>query len=195
MLADMTAPVLTLSAAATATGLSQSTLRRKRAEMLKAGARQTEKGAWEIPVPVLIQLGLMPATTAPDSPPVESVEAFTAPTTQTPMETLTAPLRAEVEALRAELAEAKQRAAVAEAVGIERERLLQAKQEIISVQAQALRMLEMAPEQPQVREPAEEKPTAVSEPAVTPSVTRDASRDAQPVIAESRKKWWHVGRN
>lgn len=193
MLADMTAPVLTLSAAATATGLSQSTLRRKRAEMLKAGARQTEKGAWEIPVPVLIQLGLMPATTAPDSPPVESVEAFTAPTTQTPMETLTAPLRAEVEALRAELAEAKQRAAVAEAVGIERERLLQAKQEIISVQAQALRMLEMAPEQPQVSQPASTEPTPVSEPDVAAPVMAPVTRDALPVIPEPRK-WWKRGR-
>lgn len=192
----MTAPTLTLSAAATATGLSQSTLRRKRAEMLAAGARQTAKGAWEIPVPVLIQLGLMPAVTAPDSPPVERVEASMEARTQTPSDSLTAPLRAELDALRAELAEAKQRAAVAEAVGVERERLLQAKQEIISVQAQALRMLEMAPEQPQVREPAEEKPTAVSEPAVTrnhqPSNVTD---DALPVIAESRKKWWHVGRN
>jgi hypothetical protein len=128
--ATTSAPVLGLAQAAKACGVSESTIRRKRPELLAAGATQDSRG-WRIPVPALIQLGLMDRTTAPDapdSPPVAAQEAVTTPATQTPMEPL-------LEALREKLAAAEQRAAVAEAIAEERER-------IIAVQAQALRMLE-----------------------------------------------------
>lgn len=125
-----TAPVLGLAEAAKACGVSESTLRRKRPELLAAGATQTSKG-WRIPVPALIELGLMDRTTAPDapdSPPQPRQEALTAPATQSPSDTL-------LEALRAKLADAEKRAAVAEAIAQERERIIEA-------QARTLRMLE-----------------------------------------------------
>lgn len=155
----MTAPALGLAEAAKACGVSESTIRRKRPELLAAGARQTAKG-WSIPVPALIELGLMARTSAPDavaspdSPPQPRLEALTAPSTQTPTEPL-------LEALRARLAAAEQRAAVAEAIAEERER-------IIAVQAQALRMLEALPVVPKgepVMTPSTAQERAVSSPA------------------------------
>jgi hypothetical protein len=74
-----------------------------------------------------------------------------------------------LEALRTKLVEAEKRAAVAEAVAEERER-------IIAVQAQALRMLE-APK-PTVQEP----PAPLSEPVA------DAAK-AIP-LEPTRRRWW-----
>lgn len=128
--ATASAPVLGLAQAAKACGVSESTIRRKRPELLAAGAIQDNRG-WRIPIPALVELGLMDRLTAPDaydSPSVSAQEPITTPATQTPMEPL-------LEALRQKLAAAEQRAAVAEAIAEERER-------IIAVQAQALRMLE-----------------------------------------------------
>lgn len=145
-----TAPVLGLAEAAKACGVSESTIRRRRPELLAAGATQTPKG-WAIPVPVLVQLGLMDRRTAPDAPaPSDSLqrprqEALTTPATQSLSDTL-------LEALREKLADAEKRAAVAEAIAAERER-------IIAVQAQALRMLE-AP-----RKATQEQPAPAQEPA------------------------------
>lgn len=149
----MTAPTLGLAAAAKACGVSESTLRRKRTDLLELGAVQGAKG-WQIPIPALIQLGLMenstpPTVEAPERAPEKRVEAFTLPLYETPSH--------EVETLKKKLAEAEQRAAVAEAIAEERER-------IIRVQEQALRMLEAAP----VTAPAprqEERPAPVPEQA------------------------------
>lgn len=130
-----TAPALGLAEAAKACGVSESTIRRKRPELLAAGATQTSKG-WSIPIPVLVELGLMDRTTAPDTPdnpPVPAQEPVTTAPTPSPSDSL-------LEALREKLAEAEKRAAVAEAVAAERERIIEA-------QALALRMLE-APKQP-----------------------------------------------
>ncbi|MGX5718360.1 hypothetical protein [Arthrobacter sp. MAHUQ-56] len=127
------APVLGLAEAAKACGVSESTIRRRRPELIAAGAVQDNRG-WRIPVPALIELGLMDRTTAPDTPDTSDSPTapgqgpVTTPATQTPL----APL---LEALREKLADAEKRAAVAEAIAEERER-------IIAVQAQALRMLE-----------------------------------------------------
>jgi hypothetical protein len=129
----MTAPVLSLAEAAKACGVSESTIRRRRPELLASGAVQGPKG-WSIPVTALIALGLMDRTTAgtpespADRPPVTAVAATMTAPAESPMTAL-------VEALKADLAAAEQRAAVAEAVAAERER-------IIAAQAQALRMLE-----------------------------------------------------
>lgn len=156
----MTAPVLGLAEAARATGVSESTLRRKRPELLKAGATQGPKG-WSIPIPVLVELGLLDKTTSPsperghDSPSAPPEAASTAPATPPSTEPL-------LEALRAKLAEAEKRAAVAEAIAEERERIIQ-------VQAQALRMIEAprtpqeqpAPTQAPVPEPSREQPSSL----------------------------------
>lgn len=106
-----------LAEAASACGVSVSTLRRKRGELKELGAAETARG-WQIPVTALITLGLMDRVTEPPSP-------------GTPPDTL----MGELDALRRQLAAAEQRAAVAEAVAAERERVIQ-------TQAMALRMLE-----------------------------------------------------
>lgn len=128
-------PKLTLAGAAKATGISESTLRRKRPELIEAGAKQTKQG-WQIPVTALISLGLMPNTTAaPDPVPMVAPDV--------------------VEELRAKLADAEQRAAVAEARAEERERL-------ISAQAATLRILEAAPRPAVVVEPVHVAPEPVA---------------------------------
>lgn len=125
-------PTLGLAEAAKACGVSVSTLRRKRPELAAHGAAQTAKG-WRIPVTALIALGLMGRTSDThqesrhDTP---SIPAMTASTTGADDA-----LAGELDALRAKLANAEQRAAVAEAVAAERERIIEA-------QAMALRMLE-----------------------------------------------------
>lgn len=108
-----------LAEAAKACGISVSTLRRKRTDLEAHGAAQTASG-WHIPVTALIALGLMERVTAP-------------PSHDTPSGTLTG----EIDTLRSQLAAAEKRAAVAEAIAAERERVIQ-------TQAMALRMLEAA---------------------------------------------------
>lgn len=136
-------PTLGLAEAAKACGVSVSTLRRKRPELTAHGAAQTANG-WRIPVTALIALGLMGRTSDAhhesrhDTP----VAPTMTPATMAPVDALTG----ELDALRAKLADAEQRAAVAEAVAAERERIIEA-------QAMALRMLEAS------KTPAPEAPT------------------------------------
>lgn len=124
-------PVLGLAEAAKACGVSVSTVRRKRADLEERGAVATPSG-WRIPIAALVGSGLMPPTTPP--PKVPSV----VPTMRPPAEGDDAPndtLREELDMLRTRLVAAEQRAAVAEAIAHERER-------VIETQATALRMLE-----------------------------------------------------
>lgn len=132
-------PVLSLAEAAKACGVSLSTLRRKRPELKELGAAETAKG-WQIPVTALITLGLMDRVTAPlhDTPTVPAVKGVMTPPVETPVDAPSVELEAlrkEQAELLARLAEAEKRAAVAEAVAGERERIIQ-------TQASALRMLE-----------------------------------------------------
>lgn len=132
-------PVLSLAEAAKACGVSLSTLRRKRPELKELGAAETAKG-WQIPVTALITLGLMDRVTAPlhEASIFPTVKGVMTPPVETPvgapLEELEA-LRKEQAELLAKLADAEKRAAVAEAVAGERERIIQ-------TQASALRMLE-----------------------------------------------------
>lgn len=125
-----TAPTMGLAQAARACGISVSTLRRRRATLEAAGATVADSG-WVIPVPALVSLGYLSGTTAPpDSSQRPGVAGGAVSPTDGPV---VAP--SELEELRARLADAERRAAVAEAVAAERERLIQS-------QASALRMLE-----------------------------------------------------
>jgi hypothetical protein len=149
----MKPPVMGLAEAAKACGVSVSTLRRKRDELVAYGATATDKG-WQIPITALIALELMGRTTegGHDTP-------VTPPAHARPDDGMAA----EVEALRLRVAVAEQRAAVAEeraagalAIAAERER-------IIETQALALRMLEAGKpartEQPPSERLAEPSPT------------------------------------
>lgn len=125
------APTLGLAKAAEACGKSVSTIRRRREELLREGATITEKG-WQIPIPALVSLGLMDSKTAPpDTAPAVGME----PATVSHADGVGVQALAEVAELRQLLVAAEARAQVAEAIAVERER-------IIEVQAQALRMLE-----------------------------------------------------
>jgi hypothetical protein len=132
-----------------------STLRRKRTQLKELGAAETARG-WQIPVTALISLGLMDRVTAP-------------PSDDAPSDALTG----ELEALRTALAAAEQRAAVAEAVAAERERMIQ-------TQAMALRMLEVS------RTPATPTLTAPAEPAevLSPTPSKEDPKHAP------KRAWW-----
>lgn len=167
----MTAPTISLAEAARICGVSQSTLRRRRAELLDRGAVHGPKG-WKIPIPALIELGLLEATTAPDV--MEAVEP-PAPLSDSPVEPVMTPaIAAEVEALRGAVAALELRAAVAEAVAAERER-------IIDVQAQALRMLEASPETP-------------TESSTEPSKVATPRPSEEHATEPPRRSWWPFGR-
>ena len=130
-------PVMGLADAARVCGVSVSTVRRKREELVQYGAAQTAKG-WQIPVTALIAVGLMDRTTAPLEAP--SAEAPEAPY-DTHHDAPTDPL-VELDRLRSQLVDAERRAAVAEAVAAERERIIQ-------VQQASLRMLEAGRPKPE----------------------------------------------
>jgi hypothetical protein len=159
-------PTLGLAEAAKACGVSVSTLRRKRPELEAYGATQTAKG-WRIPVTALIALGWMDRTTGGrhdgqhDTP--------MTPTMTPPVDALTA----ELDALRTALADAERRAAVAEAVAAERERMIQ-------TQAMALRMLEAS------KAPASPTPTAPAEPLESsmPAHSKEGPKHAP------KRAWW-----
>jgi hypothetical protein len=164
-------PTLGLAEAAKACGVSVSTLRRKRPELTANGAAQTANG-WRIPVTALIALGLMGRTTDAhhesrhDTPVIPAMKATTTGASDA--------LAGELDALRIKLAEAEQRAAVAEAIAAERERIIQ-------TQAMALRMLEAtkapAPAVPGAAAPAPTEGTATAPSA--PDTTKD--RPSKPV--------------
>jgi hypothetical protein len=141
---------LGLAEAAKACGVSVSTLRRKRPELAANGAAQTAAG-WRIPITALIALGLMDRTT--DARHESQHDTPMTPAMTAPVDALTA----ELDALRTALADAERRAAVAEAVAAERERMIQ-------TQAMALRMLEASktPATPTTTQPAESPSPAPS---------------------------------
>ena len=142
-----------LTQAAKACGISVSTLRRRKEQLVAAGTKITDKG-WQIPIPALVSLGYLSSTTpASDTPPEIPVTPLVEPPVIPPVETLSN----EVENLRLKLVEAETRAQVAEAISAERERIIQ-------VQAAALRMLERGTTGTPTSTPVEGVPDTPSEP-------------------------------
>ena len=156
-------PLMGLAEAAKACGVSVSTIRRKRDILTELGAAQTANG-WHIPVTALIEAGLMERTTPAPSPDTPDVPASPSPDA----------LTRELEALHAKLADAERRAAVAEAIAAERERMIQ-------TQAMALRMLEAS------NTPAGSPPDT---PADTPRQSPLADKVGSPDPTR-RRRWWH----
>lgn len=116
MIGDMTpsldtplAPVLGLAEAAQRTGKSVSTIRRKKSELLALGAVINTTG-WAIPIPALVQLGLLDRVTSPGA---GTIPAMTAPVTPGGSSD-------EIAQLKSKLAAAEQRAELAEALANER---------------------------------------------------------------------------
>lgn len=142
--------VYTAAQAATVCGVSVRTVQRKFRQLEAGGAWKDAAGQWHIPVEAMRSAGLSPGRpTLPDSGGDMSLRqrdnvADTVSQVSGPQV---------VEELRAEVAEWRRRAEVAEAQAAERER-------VIETQRMALKMLEATPAQP----PAD----PVSEPPLTP---------------------------
>lgn len=135
MTASTKSPVMGLAEAARVCGVSVSTIRRKRLELAEHGAAQTAKG-WQIPVTALIAVGLMERVTPPPETPSEEISDASDAPADVPLDALGDSFRQELDMLRSQLADAERRAAVAEAVAAERDRIIQ-------VQQMSLRMLEV----------------------------------------------------
>lgn len=139
-----TGPALGLKEASKVATVSLSTLRRRKDELIAAGATVNDDG-WQIPISALVSLGLMDRVTSPETGQIEADTVSDTPPNGSPKPSDTRDISAvvaEVEKIRERLAEAEhraaeaeRRAAVAEAVAVERDRL-------IEHQERALRMLE-----------------------------------------------------
>lgn len=123
--------------AADVAGVSVSTLRRRRAELEKAGATITSAG-WQVPMTALIAVGLIHGEGFPPSSPAKLSAASPQPPTGTDE---TDHLRERVRELEIEIQEWRRRAEVAEARAEERRRALDALQVANEAERMALRML------------------------------------------------------
>jgi hypothetical protein len=102
----MSRPSLTLSEAASACGVSRSTIRRKHESGTFPGAWKDAEGAWRVPVEDLLAAGLRPGRPSPP-------DAASAPDELPQAATVSVPM-SEWDALRARAAAAEARAAAAE---------------------------------------------------------------------------------
>lgn len=158
-------PVLTLREAATATGLSLSTLRRRRADLVAHGARVTPSGAWEVPYSALIALGMAPRVTPPDAAHHDA-----------PVDAPVTPPADELQRLADRVRELEHQLEVERVINRERERTIEAQQ-------LALRAIERAP-----------MPVSVPDaPAVQPVEDVPAPKTEQPVMeTPAPKRTWRT---
>ena len=154
----MDRPTFTVSAAAEATGKSRRTIARLLDADSLPGATRDESGAWCIPLEALLAAGLR--VHAP-SPPDEPQEHTPTPSTPAPAAEPT-----EAEQLRAELADWRRRAEVAEAVAAERAAALA---DVRSALELAQRMLPVT---------------------TTPETTATPAVPATSALAAQRPRWW-----
>lgn len=131
-------PVLGLAEAARATGLSVSTVRRRKRELVSHGATVSADG-WQIPVAALVALGMLDRSTPPpdDSRPTPDTGHDTPADSPATVAEI-ARLRQLLDQAERRAAQAEQRAMIAEAIAAERDRIIAAKD-------QTLRILEPPP--------------------------------------------------
>lgn len=118
--------------AAEVAGISVSTLRRRKAALVEAGAVISESG-WQVPMTALIAAGLIPGEgegPARPTPPAEAAQGQEA-----------AALRERVAELERQVSELRHRAEVAEAVAAERQQTLDVLRIANESERMALRML------------------------------------------------------
>lgn len=167
--------ILTLNRAAEVAGVSLSTMKRRREELRDHGAQQTAEG-WRIPVSALIALGMLDKVNAGSEPQgnPQLRTPLTPPTSEPPSST-DDDAHHLIGQLRAQLAEAEQRAAVAEAQAEERAQRLadkDAERERLERQHErVLGLLEMRQTSPEPEpEVTDDSPvTAVPAPAPEPA--------------------------
>lgn len=193
-------PMLSQAEAARVCKVSTATIRRARQAGKLPGAVQTADG-WAIPIPELIAAGIMPRATPPDTPTTPIATRVASPlndTGDTPRHTPTD--TAVVDELRAKLAAAEQRAAVAEAVARERGLALEdARLALRALTGPAPDTAHATPTTPPPRAP-ETPPTTKAEtlnqpapddgshqPTTTPETsTMQTQGNNQP----ARRRWW-----
>lgn len=130
-------PCVGLREAARVSGVSIATVRRRREQLIEHGATVQASG-WMIPIPALVAVGLLDRVSPPVTGSRTKGDTSHATPVMAPGVTHSATPSSEVEELRRELVEARQRAAVAEAVAAER-------QVTIEAQALALRAITARP--------------------------------------------------
>lgn len=186
---EMTPPVFTMREAAEVAGVSVSTLRRRREDLIAAGAGITESG-WKVPMTALIGAGLIDG----EGPRREEVapeavsEAKDEPQEEKPREDGSARVEELLEALREverERDEWRRRAEIAEAVAEERKYSLEALRAANESERLALRML-TAGDSP--RPTAQEQ--AAGEPEQRPVAEESPQREARVDPEPRRRGFW-----
>lgn len=119
--------VFTLAEAAQVAGVSTSTIKRRRVDLLKAGATSTPQG-WQVPVSALVAVGLLDGVTGQATVVDPVRDLALTPLIGAGVD----PLEPVVRQLRQALADAERRAAVAEAISVERDRLIEAQSRTIA---------------------------------------------------------------
>ncbi|MAB78857.1 MAG: hypothetical protein CMJ89_05820 [Planctomycetes bacterium] len=172
-----TTAVFTMKQAAEVAGISVSTLRRRRNNLIAAGADISPDG-WKVPMTALVACGLITG----EGPEAASRSASVTPRTEEGYEASGQSrqldeLTAQVRELNREVNEWRRRAEVAEARAEERRRALDALQIANETERMALRMLTgqstHTPQAPMAPEPAHRAPTA--EPEASPGPTAPAT--------------------
>lgn len=142
----LTPPDVGLKEAARLSGVSLSTLRRRRDDLRKNGATQHADGTWSIPIHTLISLGMLDGPKPSQTPAIE-----------TPRHPQPDALEIENARLREALREAEHRAELAEAIAQERGHALEAER-------LALRMLTASASTPSDPSPVPGPRVAAEEP-------------------------------
>ena len=118
-------PTVSQSRAAELCGVSTTTIRRYRQSGRLEGCEPDEQsGGWKVPIPSLVAAGLLKRSSPADTVTAERVEPDKSPHEVTPQTAL----EARISELEAALAKAEQRAAVAEAQAVERDRTIAAQE-------------------------------------------------------------------
>ncbi|MFD8549779.1 helix-turn-helix transcriptional regulator [Streptomyces sp. NPDC059649] len=181
-------PMLTQREAATACGVSRSTIRRRREAGELPGAVQDPERGWLIPIEALLAAGLRPNAPAPaadaEAPETAGPSLAGAPAL---VGEEAAELRAELVRLKHEhalqLAEERHARELAQAEKMHLERQLAERGEHIESLQQALRALAPAPERAAIPPPAT--------PAAAPTVPGQNAAGHEETVA--RRKWWRRG--
>lgn len=174
-----TTAVFSMKKAAEVAGVSVSTLRRRRDDLIAAGADITPEG-WKVPMTALVACGLIAgegpeAASRPTSVTPRPGEGYEASGQSRQLDELTAQVRE----LEREVGEWRRRAEVAEARAEERGRALDALRVANETERMALRMLTAGAPAPAPVQPAEES-TAAVDPAASPPAPQASATVAQP---------------
>jgi hypothetical protein len=171
--------VFSMKQAAQVAGISVSTLRRRRTDLIAAGADISPDG-WKVPMTALVACGLIAG---------EGPEAASRPSSVTPrpgeshgvsgQSSQLDELTAQVRELEREVGEWRRRAEVAEARAEERGRALDALRVANETERMALRMLTAGTSTPAPVQPAQES-TRAADPATPPPAPQASATVAQP---------------